>query len=185
MAQARTLTDREFHKLLEVVSQFRHGKRSQLMLQMTHWAGFRVGELAELKVTDLLDGDGQVKEQVLLQSHQTKGSKARVVFLPAKLRGCVADYMKGQGGDGWLFTSQKREKFSANTLQATMTGLYERAGFTDCTSHTGRRSFLTKLATQGVTARVLQELAGHKNLATTQRYIDVNDDMKRSALLLI
>ena len=51
--------------------------------------------------------------------------------------------------------------------------------------NSSRRSFLTKLATQGVTARVLQELAGHKNLATTQRYIDVNDDMKRSALLLI
>lgn len=118
-------------------------------------------------------------------AEQIEIAKARVVFLPAKLRGCIAEYVKGQGVDGWLFTSQKREKFSANTLQATMTGLYERAGFTDCTSHTGRRSFLTKLATQGVTARVLQELAGHKNLATTQRYIDVNDDMKRSALLLI
>ena len=185
MAQARSLTDREFHKLLELVGQFRHGKRSQLMLQMTHWAGFRVGELAELKVADLLDGDGVVKEQVLLLPHQTKGSKARVVFLPAKLRGCIGDYVKGQTREGWLFTSQKREKFNANTLQATMTALYERAGFVGCTSHSGRRSFLTKLATQGVTARVLQELAGHKNLATTQRYIDVNDDMKRSALLLI
>ena len=99
-------------------------------------------------------------------AEQIEIAKARVVFLPAKLRGCIAEYVKGQGVDGWLFTSQKREKFSANTLQATMTGLYERAGFTDCTSHTGRRSFLTKLATQGVTARVLQELAGHKNLAT-------------------
>ena len=185
MAQARTMTDREFHKLLEHVAQFRYGSRCKLMLQMTHWAGFRVGELAELKVADLLDGDGAVKEQVLLQPHQTKGSKARVVFMPAKLRSCVAAYVKGQSGDSWLFSSQKREKFSANTLQGTMTTMYERAGFTGCTSHTGRRSFLTKLATQGVTARVLQELAGHKNLATTQRYIDVNDNMKRAALLLI
>src|SRR5690606_22867930 len=40
-------------------------------------------------------------------------------------------------------------------------------------------------ASQGVSVRVLQELAGHKHIGTTQRYIDVNDDMKRSALMLI
>ena len=58
------------------------------------------------------------------------------------------------------------------------------ATFTGATSHSGRRSFITKLASKGISARVLQELAGHKHLGTTQRYIDVNDDMLRKAVEL-
>jgi integrase/recombinase XerD len=56
---------------------------------------------------------------------------------------------------------------------------------TGATSHSGRRTFITKLADKGVGVRVLMALAGHRNITTTQAYIDVNDDMKRSAVELI
>lgn len=52
-------------------------------------------------------------------------------------------------------------------------------------SHSGRRTFIINLAAKGVGARVLQHLAGHTSLATTQRYIDVNDAMLRSAANLM
>ncbi len=185
MGQAKTLTDREFVRVLEFLNGKRHEKRNRLMLCMTHYAGFRVGEVANLKLLDVLDSEGHVREQVTLMPDQTKGSRERVVFLPAKLRLLIAEYIKQAKPKVWLFKSQKGGKFSPNTLQATMTRLYERAGFTGCSSHSGRRSFLTKLASQGVSVRVLQELAGHRHIGTTQRYIDVNDEMKRSALLLI
>lgn len=185
MGQARTLTDREFHKLIEKIGNTRHGKRNQLMLYMTHYAGFRVGELAALKVKDVRDDEGRVREQVILEAHQTKGNKGRSVFLPAKLRELLMNFLHGKNGDEFLFSSQKGDCFTANTLQSTMTRLYLQSGLTGCSSHTGRRSFLTKLASQGVSVRVLQELAGHKHIGTTQRYIDVNDEMKRSALMLI
>ncbi len=185
MGQARTLSDREFIKLIEKVGEGRHSQRNQLLLYMTHYAGFRVGELAALKVRDVVDDEGKVREQVVLEVHQTKGNKGRIVFLPAKLRELVARATKGKKPDQWLFASQKGECFTPNTLQATMTRLYIQNGLTGCSSHTGRRSFLTKLASQGVSVRVLQELAGHKHIGTTQRYIDVNDEMKRAALLLV
>jgi integrase/recombinase XerD len=60
--------------------------------------------------------------------------------------------------------------------------VYQRAGVSGASSHSGRRSFITKLASKGIAARVLQELVGHKHLGTTQRYIDVNDDMQRKAV---
>ena len=43
------------------------------------------------------------------------------------------------------------------------------------TSHSGRRAYITKLANAGINVRLLAELAGHKHISTTQRYIDVND----------
>jgi integrase len=53
------------------------------------------------------------------------------------------------------------------------------------TSHSGRRTFITKLADKGVGVRVLMALAGHKSIATTQRYIELNPTVMKAAVELI
>ena len=53
------------------------------------------------------------------------------------------------------------------------------------TSHIGRRAWLTEVSSKGVGVRVLVEMAGHTSIQTTQRYIDVNDELMRSAAELI
>ncbi|WP_425334329.1 tyrosine-type recombinase/integrase [Polynucleobacter sphagniphilus] len=55
------------------------------------------------------------------------------------------------------------------------------------TGYTGllRVEWLDRLNSRGVGVRVLMSLAGHKNISTTQAYIDVNDDMKRKAVELV
>ena len=185
MPQAKTITDREFELLMLSVSQRRHAQRNLLMLGLLHWSGMRVGEVANLRVSDVVGVAGQVPEQLVLNAHQTKGNRGRVVWIPAKLRVMIADYLNDHAAGGeMLFATQKRSHFNANTLQAVVTKLYRRAGFKGCSSHTGRRSFISKLASSGVSVRVLQELAGHQNLATTQRYIDVTDNMMRFAVEL-
>ena len=63
--------------------------------------------------------------------------------------------------------------------------LYRNAGVSGASSHSGRRTFITSLAQKGIGVRVLASLAGHRNIAVTQRYIDVNDEMKRNAVELI
>lgn len=184
MAQARTLTDQEFTWLLDQIQYRPHAHRNAMMLKMLHGAGLRVGELAALLVSDVVNVDGSIRDQVILQPHQTKGHRQRVVYLNDKLQLELADYLQTVDQRGRLFKTQKRDHFTANTLQAVVTCFYRRAGLVGCSSHSGRRSFITKLASAGVSARVLQELAGHQNLATTQRYIDVTDAMKRLAVEL-
>ncbi len=83
-----------------------------------------------------------------------------------------------------LFGTQKREAFSANTLRQTLNTLYRRAGLDRASTHSGRRSFITTLGSKGVGVRGLASLAGHRSISTMQRYIEVNDDMKRSAVEL-
>ncbi len=63
-----------------------------------------------------------------------------------------------------------------------LAGRYRKAGIKGATSHSGRRGFITKLAHSGISSKVIMELAGHKHLSTTQRYIYVNDEMKRVAV---
>jgi integrase/recombinase XerD len=63
--------------------------------------------------------------------------------------------------------------------------LYRRAGISNASSHSGRKTFLTSLSSQGISVFVLASLAGHKSISTTQKYITVNDDMKRRAVELV
>jgi integrase/recombinase XerD len=77
-----------------------------------------------------------------------------------------------------------RKAFSANTMTQHFFWLYRKAGVNN-SSHGGRKTFLTSLANQGISVFVLASLAGHKSISTTQRYITVNDDMKRKAVELV
>ncbi len=197
MAQAKTLTDKELKRVLATVSTQRHSVRNTTMLLLTHLAGMRVGEVAALKIKDVLAGDGTIRNEVLLQADQTKGHDSRVVVLNEKLREQIAHYIKhikktnnlGSVADNQnespLFYTQKSIGFTAASLTQYFFHLYRDAGFVNASSHSGRRTFITRLASKGVGVRVLMSLAGHKNISTTQHYIDVNDEMKRAAVELI
>ena len=188
MTQAKTLTANELRKVLSNLPVNRYRLRNRLMLLMTHWAGMRVGEVAALRVSDVRAADGTVKPEIQLDAHQTKGKHARTVFVNDKLRKEIAAYLKtipGRAMDQPLFMTQKRSGFTANVLCQTLNGLYKHVGMDGATSHSGRRSFITTLASKGIGVRVLASLAGHRSIATVQRYIDVNDAMKRAAVELV
>jgi integrase/recombinase XerD len=63
--------------------------------------------------------------------------------------------------------------------------IYKPCGFKDASSHSGRRTYITRLANKGVTVRLLAELAEHNHISTTQRYIDVNADQLPNAVELL
>ena len=63
--------------------------------------------------------------------------------------------------------------------------IYKMVGIDGASSHSGRRQFVTQLADRGINARLVQVLAGHKHLSTTQRYIDVNENALRNAVELL
>ena len=84
-----------------------------------------------------------------------------------------------------LFQTQKSARFNNTALIMLIKRLYERVGIVGASSHSGRRTFITKLATSGVSVRVIAEAVGHSSIATTQRYIDVNDDLISSAVELV
>jgi integrase/recombinase XerD len=84
-----------------------------------------------------------------------------------------------------LLFSAKGGGFTAQTIVNLFKRIYKMAGIDGASSHSGRRQFVTKLADKGINARVVQVLARHKHLSTTQRYIDVNESKLRGAIELI
>jgi len=90
-----------------------------------------------------------------------------------------------KGADTPLFHTEHRLGFSANGLCVWFYQLYKNVGISGGSSHSGRKFFITTLANKGIGVRILASLAGHRSIAVTQRYIDVNDEQKRQAVELI
>lgn len=186
--QAKTLTSMEIRRVLDFIATRKHAVRNRAMVLTTFLSGLRVGEVAALRYMDILDADEEVRSEVRLDATQTKGNEGRVVFINAKLQKELASYVKVvpyQNLADKLFYTQKNEGFTANTLTQFFHYLYRAVGIEGASSHSGRRTFITNLASKGVGVRVLMELSGHKNIITTQAYIDVNDDMMRKAVDLL
>lgn len=188
MAQAKTLTQAELDQVLRYISTRKYAERNRAMLLMGFWAGLRVKEIAQLKMGDVLNEDGSVRSEIRLSAEQTKGDLGRTIFLPIKLRDELAVYLKTRHVKDAgipLFHTSSRLGWSPNVLCQHFYWLYKKAGIVGASSHSGRRNFITSLANKGVSVRILASLAGHKSIAVTQRYIDVNDEMKRNAVELI
>ena len=188
--QAKTITPQDLRKLLDFVAANKHGVRNRTMLLATHLAGMRVGEVASLRYGDVVDAAGEVRDQINLIPEQTKGRHARAVFVNAKFRRELENYIASHpmhSSTDRLFYTQKKGRagFTPNTLAQYFHYLYKRAGIVGGSSHSGRRTFITNLASKGVGVRVLMSLAGHRHIGTTQAYIDVNDDMKRRAVEMV
>ena len=190
MPQAKTLTPAEIEKVLLHIAGKRNAQRDRVMFLLTVWAGFRVGEVAGLRISDVRNTDGSIRAEIYLAADRVKHGHAGVVYLNERLQQELEAYVDGRNWQDvqqalFCTLANPRKGFSANTLTQHFHYLYKGAGISGGSSHSGRRTFITTLANKGVSVRLLASLVRHANISTTQRYIDVNDDMKRQAVELI
>lgn len=188
--QAKTLNANELRRVLDYIATRKHALRNRAMVMTTYLSGMRVGEVASLKYSDVVDAEGVIRNEIRLTPEQTKGKQARVVFVNEKLKKELQTYAriyKPADPSCRFFYSQKKtsDGFSANTATQFFHFLYRKSGLDGASSHSGRRTFITNLASKGVGVRVIMGLSGHKQLSSVQCYIDCNDDMKRRAVELV
>ena len=92
--------------------------------------------------------------------------------------------------ESWnVITTSRSYRTTAQVIVNTMRDWYADLGFVGASSHSGRRTFITNAAKQvfkaGGSLRDVQELAGHKSIAMTQRYIEGDSEAKRRLVDLI
>ena len=187
MKQAKTLNERELKTVLAICTMRRYAARDRAIVLFSFYAGLRAKEIAALTIGNIIGEGGRVREECVLTPHQTKGRKARRIFINTRLQRELASYLNTLDNLQQalpLFQTQKRTAFTANSMCHLFISIYTAAGIAGASSHSGRRSLLTSLASKGVGVRVLQEIAGHSSLSITQKYIDVNDHQIQSALEL-
>ena len=116
--QAKTLNERELQKLLDFVSKTKNPKRNRAIFLLTYLAGLRIGEVAALRVSDVIAADGAVRSQFTLNPEQTKGNDSRTVLLSQRMQGELAAYVQTirvRNAKQPLFATQRNEGFTARS----------------------------------------------------------------------
>jgi integrase/recombinase XerD len=190
MAQAATLNDAQIKRALRYCQTRKHTVRDHTILLFSLYTGLRAKELAALRIADVYDAEGKPRTQFTLTAAQTKGARSRTVFVNTALTAQLVQYAPHRNvlqssSTAALFPSQKGGHFSANTMCQLFLNIYKACGLNDASSHSGRRTFITRLANKGVGVRVLAALAGHKSIAVTQKYIDITDAQLANAVELL
>lgn len=188
--KAAVINDKELTKVLESIKgKGHHVERNGLVITLSNYLGLRAKELAALKISDVYDGSP--KKTLRLIASYTKGSKHRDVSLEnVKVQKAISIYITHRiQSDGMtfnteapLFRSQKGTAFSPNSMTRLLTDIYRNAGFKECSSHTGRRSLITKLAYAGIDLNSIRQIAGHSSISTTQQYIHDNPQLMADIL---
>jgi integrase/recombinase XerD len=188
--KAKVLNDAEFKRLLMVAKSGQFALRNTALLYCSFGLGLRAKEIASLKISDVTDPDYKLLDEICLTRAMTKGEKQRYAYLTHK-KVCEAldEYLKSirhLDRNKPLFQTQRKTRFTPNALQKWFKSLYDKAGIVGASSHSGRRTFITRLIEQGADIKAVSRLAGHASIVTTAIYVEDNPDrLKRLTNLAV
>lgn len=184
--QAKVLTDAQVKMVLKYLESCnRNALRNQVMFLLS-LHGLRAKECAELQIAMVLDAEGSIADVISLEDKASKGKSGRVIPINKTLRVLLAEYLGNRISDPsrYVVETERSKKFSANAVAVYFKRLYKKLGLVGCSSHSGRRTFITNCARKtsavGGSIKDVMALVGHKHLGTTQRYVDVNSEAQRA-----
>ena len=140
----------------------------------------------------LTDAEGNIGDAIQLVDQASKGASGRAIPLNKDLKAALVQIQKAQVGgraSPFVVTTERAGRTSAAAIVNLFAAWYRALGFNGCSSHSGRRGFITnaarKIGTVGGSLRDVQLLAGHASLSTTQRYIEPHADAQRRIVDLV
>ncbi len=154
-------------------------------------AGLRAGEIAKLTWPMLLDPDGRIANHIELYDRAAKKRSGRTIPLHPALRRELQRLRRHNGSERAVIRSERgrSQGMRAGSIVNWFQQLYSQLGLTGCSSHSGRRTFITNAARlvfkAGGSLRDVQELAGHHSIEQSQAYIDASARAKRRLIGLI
>ena len=191
--QAKILTPRQETAILRYLDTTRYPERDVVIFLLSIKSGMRAREIAALTWAMVTDGDGQVTDTIALEDRAAKGTSGRPIPMHPLLREALVTLHEKRGDQVQpelaVVYSERGTKMSAATVRLWFHRLYQTLGMTGCSSHSGRRTFITRAARKvsevGGSVRDVQQLAGHASMQTTQRYIEGDSDAKRKLVRLV
>jgi integrase len=182
--QAKVLSDMQIRAVLSALDGGRNGLRNKVMFLLS-LHGLRAKEISALEVSMVTDAEGRLADSIRLENRAAKGVSGRVIPMSDVLRCVLTAYLDSRehGAGRFVVATERRERFSAHAVVVFFARLYKRMGFQGATSHSGRRTYITraarKISQAGGSLRDVQLLAGHSQLSTTQRYIEQDGEAQR------
>lgn len=182
--QAKLLTDKQIAVCLDYVEGQRHSDRNKVMLLLSVKAGMRAGEIAGLTWPMVSTAEGKISRTIELDNRIAKKGSGRTIPIHPDLRRALQTLRRQADADDRLvIRSERGGQMRAGAVVNWFANLYGGLGLNGCSSHSGRRTFITNAARRvhkvGGSLRDVQVLAGHRSITMTQRYIEGDTDAQR------
>ena len=192
--QAKILSDKQVRAVLAELDSRRYPLRDRVMFLLSIKAGLRAKEIASVTWSMVTDAEGEISDVIALENRACKGKAGgRTIPMHPELRAALIDLHRDRGEKArpdWPIIHSERDRgLSAAAVVVWFHRLYADLGMVGCSSHSGRRSFITRAARKisevGGSLRDIQQLAGHASLGTTARYIEADAEAQRKVVALI
>jgi integrase/recombinase XerD len=187
--QAKTLSKSQITLTTSLLQQSRYPIRNLVILLLSVKAGLRAKEIACLTWDMLTDAEGHLSSAIHLRNGASKGNSGRIIPLNKDLKNALQRLQHERSTSPYVITTERSDKTSAPMIINLFAAWYRAAGLNGCSSHSGRRTFITnaarKISTVGGSLRDVQMLAGHRALSTTQRYIEGDEEAQKRVVDLV
>lgn len=182
--KAKTLKDSHFKAALAYVINTRYPLRNKVLLLLSYKAGLRSKEMAEITWSMVCTADSEIDTHITLTNKAAKGNSGRLIPMNKDLHLALIELksqLSPQPNDKIIF-GERGDGMTAHGIQTFFMRLYKDLNLQGCSSHSGRRTFITNIARNiskyGGSLKDAQEIAGHANLSTTLGYIESNEQAK-------
>ena len=186
--QAKIIDAATLSRMLKVTRKSSNPARNRAIILLSVKAGLRAAEIAKLDWSMVLDVRQRVSETLCVEDAIAKHGSGRRVPLHQDLRSALIDLRAHATVDGPIIVSARGERMRPNSIVNWFVAMFHELGITGCSSHSGRRTFITAAARNahraGCSLRDVQLLAGHRSIETTQGYIDGDSVAQRRLVAL-
>jgi integrase/recombinase XerD len=192
--QAKIISDKQVRAVLAELDTRRYPARDRTMFLLSLKAGLRAKEIAFVTWGMVTDAEGEVADVIALQNWASKGrGGGRIIPMHPDLKAALIALHRERGEkvrpDLPVIYSERDRGLSPGAVAVWFRRLYSGLGMIGCSSHSGRRTFITRAARKigevGGSLRDIQQLAGHASLGTTARYIEGDHDAQRKVVALV
>ena len=187
--QAKTLSAADVSDLLVFASCTRNPLRNRVIVLLSAKAGLRANEIANLTWDMVVGPTGEISGVLELRDHAAKKGSGRIIPIHPELRPALADLRQVAALSEHVVTSGRGGRMTSLSIVVWFNRAFRNIGLKGCSSHSGRRTFVTRAARlvhkAGGSLRDVQLLAGHRSIQTTQRYIDGDSDAQRKLVSMI
>ena len=187
--RAKILSPADVNDLLLFASCTRDPLRNRVLVLLSAKAGLRAGEIANLTWAMVVDATGQISGSIELHDAAAKNGSGRTIPMHPDLRCGLENWRRVAAQSEYVITSERGRAMTASSIVVWFNRAFRQIGLHGCSSHSGRRTFVTRAARlvhkAGGSLRDVQLLAGHRSIETTQRYIDGDTDAQRKLVALI
>jgi len=187
--QAKILSQEQAARLLSFAETTRRPIRNRVLVLLSVKAGLRAAEIAHLTWEMLLDPSGDIGTAIELRDWAAKKKSGRLIPIHPELRAALRALYEQSRNLSAVVQSERGGPMTPVSIVNFFAKAYRVLGLAGCSSHSGRRTFITRAARRvheaGGSLRDVQLLAGHRSIQTTQRYIEGDSDAQRRLVALI